>query len=121
MIGPSDSAIALIREHGLGGLGGYDGCPCTEFEVHSVRVQISCHKSGSGPRIYVSSGSMDYDLASLGEVAVVVADKFEQEWGRVYEVILNDRTYDGEEAFRKGAPLPQQHGGTDDSRSDGEP
>lgn len=49
---PSRAALALIREKGIYGLGWHEGCPCTDFVVHSVHVDVSCHKSEQTIRVY---------------------------------------------------------------------
>ena len=102
---PADYAVALIEQHGVGGLGGYDGCPCTQFQVFNVNVEISCHKSGDGPRIYVSSAHMDYGRGALEKVAAAVVVAFEAEWDRRYDVVLNSETYEGAAAFNE-RPTP---------------
>lgn len=57
---PSRGALDLIKSIGIYGLGGNDGCPCTSFMVQDVNVDISCHKSGDGPRVRVYSNSLDF-------------------------------------------------------------
>lgn len=49
---PARGAIALIKKIGIYGLGGNDGCPCTNFEVQNVHVDVSCHKSQRTVRVY---------------------------------------------------------------------
>ena len=44
----SKAALDLIRSVGVHGLGGYDGCLCTNFEVQGVHVDVSCRKSSGG-------------------------------------------------------------------------
>lgn len=48
----SASVIELIREVGIYRLGGNDGCPCTNFEVQNVKVDVSCHKSEQTVRVH---------------------------------------------------------------------
>jgi len=38
-------AIELIKQHGIDGLGGLDGCTCMCFRVQGIDVHISCWKS----------------------------------------------------------------------------
>ncbi len=54
----SEGVVELIREVGAYRLGGYDGCPCTSFEVQSVSVHVSCHKSDYSVRVH--SHNVDY-------------------------------------------------------------
>lgn len=54
----ANGAVSLIREVGIYGLGGNDGCPCTSFEVRNVHVDVSCHKSEKTVRVW--SHHMDY-------------------------------------------------------------
>lgn len=49
-----DKAIALLRQHGLDGLGGHDGCDCCYFNIQGVEINISCHKSGHSIRVYAN-------------------------------------------------------------------
>jgi hypothetical protein len=53
-----NSVVDLIREVGIYRLSGYDGCPCANFEVQSVSVDVSCHKSDHSVRVH--SHHMDY-------------------------------------------------------------
>ena len=73
-----DSAVKLISEQGIFGLGSYDGCLCTHFMVHGISVDVSCRKSsglgsvypnfyGIGVRVY--SSHMDVDGSGLELVA----------------------------------------------------
>lgn len=57
-----DGAIELVREIGIYGLGGNDGCPCTDFAVRNISVHVSCHKSEQTVRIY--SHHADFDDGS---------------------------------------------------------
>lgn len=54
----ANAAVELIREVGIYGLGGNDGCPCTSFEVRNVHVDVSCHKSEQTVRVW--SHHMDF-------------------------------------------------------------
>jgi hypothetical protein len=81
------AALKLIRDIGVGGLGGFDGCLCTSFEVHGVKVDVSCRKSSGsdtagsefyGTLVRVHSDHMDADdgLVSIAqEVAEQVLDQ----------------------------------------------
>lgn len=40
-----DKAIEIIKQHGIDGLGGLDGCTCMSFRVQGIDVHISCWKS----------------------------------------------------------------------------
>src|ERR1039458_10278142 len=48
----ADKAIQLIQQHGIFGLGGYDGCLCTNFEIQGIYVSVSCHKSEHCVRVW---------------------------------------------------------------------
>ena len=71
-------AAALIANNGVWGLGGYDGCLCTDFCVQSVHVSIACRKSSDlfpdfyGNVIRVHSEHMDSTVVGLGRVAEIV-------------------------------------------------
>jgi hypothetical protein len=69
----ADKALELIRQHGIYGLGGADGCECTHFHVQHVSVDVSCRKSGRSIRVY--SNSMDQDPLSLELIAQEVLDQ----------------------------------------------
>lgn len=71
-------AVKLIHDIGLYGLGGYDGCPCTSFEVMGVAVAVSCRKSSGmdsvfkdffGIGVRVTSRLMDATPDALVKVA----------------------------------------------------
>lgn len=78
----------LIEEVGVYRLGGYDGCPCTHFQVRGISVDVSCRKSsgmdgpfpdffGIGIRVYTRSD--DADGAHLATVAKEVARQLQPE------------------------------------------
>jgi hypothetical protein len=48
----ADEAIALIKQHGLYGLGGSDGCRCVHFHIQGVSIDVSCHKSEHCIRVW---------------------------------------------------------------------
>lgn len=52
---PAKPALDLIKQVGIYGLCYSDGCPCTNFEVHGVSVDVSCHKSDHCIRVYSCS------------------------------------------------------------------
>lgn len=49
---PEEEALKLMREVGIYGLGGNEGCPCTDFKVHGIAVSVSCHKSSKTVSVY---------------------------------------------------------------------
>lgn len=78
------AALKLICDIGVGGLGGYDGCLCTSFEVHGVHVSVSCRKSSgrnaekirpgfAGILVRVYSDHMDKTGKVLSAIAQRVA------------------------------------------------
>lgn len=48
----AEEVTSLIRKIGIYTLGGHDGCPCTNFEVRNIHVDVSCHKSEKTVRVY---------------------------------------------------------------------
>ena len=81
-----NGVIDLIREVGIYRLGGYDGCPCTSFEVQSVSVDVSCHKSSQCVRVH--SHHMDYcddnhrlDKSLLQPIADEVLRQVDEHYG----------------------------------------
>lgn len=84
------AAVDLIRKHGCGGLGGFDGCLCTSFEVQGFAVDVSCRKGSGidsipafsdfyGIGVRVHSRHMDSTPDGLEAVAkAIVADLSDQ-------------------------------------------
>lgn len=80
-------ALALIKQHGVFGLGGDDGCLCTSFAVQGVNVEISCRKSSGSPRgarlatlVRVTCswmGTMPEDLAPIAREVAEQVYKYE--------------------------------------------
>lgn len=92
----NNPALETIRKVGITGLCHTDGCPCLDFTVHHVHVEISCHKSGFGPEIRVYSHSLDHypDKSQLVEVMEDVKRQFTDVFGRSlegYRFPLSDR------------------------------
>lgn len=83
------AALKLINREGVYGLCGPDGCPCLNFEVHGVQVEISCRKSGAamekinpdfyGIKVRVHSRHMDAHGADLHAIAQAVAGQMRDE------------------------------------------
>lgn len=82
-------ALDLIKSAHVYGLCGPDGCPCLNFEVHGVHVDVSCRKSGDGfekiaPDFYgikvrVHSRHMDAHGPDLHAIAQEVAKQMASE------------------------------------------
>lgn len=73
---PAAPALDLIKRVGIYGLGGNEGCPCTNFEVQSVHVGVSCHKSEQTVRVY--SHSLDFFEGGFGEPVKQNTDALQQ-------------------------------------------
>jgi hypothetical protein len=79
------AALELVREIGIGRLGGFDGCLCTSCEVQGVNIDVSCRKSNGsttkiapgfyGILIRVHSQHMDAGGDELEAVAREVAQQ----------------------------------------------
>lgn len=66
-------AIALIKQVGVYGLNGSDGCACTSFSVHGMDIEISCRKSAHLVRVTsYSCDSIGIDLQPVADA--VLAD-----------------------------------------------
>lgn len=93
-------ALKLIRQHGIYGLGGHEGCPCTEFSIQGVNVSVSCHKSESLIRVWSKhisylKDSYEPDAARLNPIAEEVRSQVDKwytgsngEYGAEYAVSL---------------------------------
>lgn len=87
----------LIAREGVYGLGGYDGCQCTDFAVQGVEVSVSCRKSGVGaakvaPGFYgivvrVTSRRLDHDSESLKPVCDEVVRQLKPEG---YDILVRN-------------------------------
>src|SRR5271163_3760873 len=68
-------ALALLKQHGIWGLGLGDGCRCTNFTVLGVSVDISCHKSEHCVRVIGwSHGSIAGDRRDASELESVARE-----------------------------------------------
>lgn len=65
-----DYVLTLLKKEGLYMLGGTDGCACAHFQINSIYVAVSCHKSVGchkeecnvdGPLVHVYSHYMDWN------------------------------------------------------------
>lgn len=86
-----EQVVKLIQEHGVGGLGGYDGCYCTNFSVCSINVDISCRKSGPdnnffGIQVFVYSRHMDVVKDDLVKVGKAVVASLREGGGNHYDI-----------------------------------
>lgn len=77
-----NAALKVIRDVGVGGLGGFDGCLCTSFAVQGIEVDVSCRKSSGsaghfGYTLRVHSRHMDATGAYLEAVAREVAGQLQ--------------------------------------------
>jgi hypothetical protein len=68
----TDKAIALIRQHGIFGLGVGDGCWCCYFQVQGIEVGISCHKSEHCIRVHANC--LDEGPAGLEAVLYAIVE-----------------------------------------------
>lgn len=73
----SERVIYLIRECGIYGLGGYDGCACTSFCLNSIHVDVSCHKSEQSIRVWCRS--LEYDTDGLQLVMDAVCEALKRD------------------------------------------
>lgn len=92
--------VKLIREHGVFGLGGSDGCACTSFSLGGVNVDIACRKSGSsGPRggvlIRVESPRLDVRGDALEAIAKASADSLREGYSDEVRVRYATEDQDG--------------------------
>ena len=74
-----EMAVELIKEKGIAGLGGFDGCHCSRFSVFGFMVNVSCRKSlgtgeFNGSRVRVSSRCLDIQKDDLKRVGGGVCD-----------------------------------------------
>jgi hypothetical protein len=91
-----------MKRFGLWGLGGADGCACTEFSLYNITVSVSCHKSER--TIRVSCPSMERDPRSLEALAVEamsqLRDRYEYE--EPFAVRFCEYSYDHVNGHREG-------------------
>lgn len=94
------TAADLIKAVGLYELGGYDGCPCTSFEVRDVAVNVGCRKSSGmemidreffGIGVRVTSNHFDASNAVLEEVAREVCGQLAEQG---YDIMIRYCTYE---------------------------
>lgn len=83
-----ETAADLIREIGIGRLGGFDGCKCTSFAVRGVEVEVGCRKSSGMDSVFpdffgiglrITSGHMDNGPDELQAVAREVVEQLRDE------------------------------------------
>jgi len=48
----ADAIVKIIRDVGVGGLGGFDGCCCCGFSIRGVGVDVSCRKGSNMDTIF---------------------------------------------------------------------
>lgn len=91
------AALALIKQHGIYGLAGSDGCLCANFNVMGVEVDIACRKStGSmfsdhyGTVLRVTNRCLDSDPDGLKAIAVECANYLRAHG----DVLVRFTTYD---------------------------
>lgn len=63
--------VKLIRDVGIYGLGWNSGCPCTEFEVKGVQVNVSCHK---GAREITVTEKQDFNGYTRGDLELIAKE-----------------------------------------------
>lgn len=112
------AAARLIAEKGIFGLGGYDGCMCTNFEVQGVHIDISCRKSSGGSMfkdfygttIRVWTNHLDGDAKGLGQVAAEVIREVRKNEGHLpIKLRFCGYKYDAEKSCTYcGKPRPDQ-------------
>lgn len=93
----AEAMISLLKERGVYGLAGGDGCRCAHFSNHSIDVDLSCHKS-SGVKwhqwgvLRVSSshsdiGMRDYQAVAQELLVQLREPSWEEEYGDQYWLV----------------------------------
>ncbi len=92
----ASEVVSLIRQHGVGGLGGYDGCACSHFHVLGVYVDVQCRKSGPANTIKVT-GSDDYNHVDCALIGDAVRDSVEHDHAQFhgpFAVVIDASSYE---------------------------
>lgn len=89
--------VALIEQHGVYGLGGMDGCACTDFQVHNVSVSVQCHRPSGGPSVTVRGKHFDVTPQEVRDVAAAVLRSLRTHWRYTdVKIHLSDSHGEGE-------------------------
>jgi hypothetical protein len=96
IINATERAVQFIREIGVYRLSPPDGCPCAQFGVHGLVVQVSCHKSGKYVTVEAEScdymGDSEERLRPIADEVLRQVDAYydaDGEYAATFEVRLN--------------------------------
>lgn len=80
-----EEVLALVKEIGVGRLGGADGCMCLHFNIRRVDIDVSCGK-GRDRGLWISSRSMDYwDSSTANDSSIKMLRPIAEEVARQVE------------------------------------